>query len=45
MSATEDWLRYIESKVIEQKYNITGYSNDGDTTSEQLWTNSEDKNV
>ena len=27
MSATEDWLRYIESRAIMQEYGIKGYSN------------------
>ena len=26
MNATEEWLRYIESKTLSQRYHITGYS-------------------
>lgn len=26
MSATEEWLRYIESRAIMQEYDIKGYS-------------------
>lgn len=28
MNATEEWLRYIESKAIMQEYGITGYTDD-----------------
>ena len=28
MNATEEWLRYIESKHIMQQYNIKGYSDE-----------------
>ena len=28
MNATEEWLRYIESKAIMQEYGINGYTND-----------------
>lgn len=26
MNSTEEWLRYVESKVLEQKYKVKGYS-------------------
>lgn len=26
MNATEEWLRYIENRVIKQEYGITKYS-------------------
>lgn len=26
MNATEEWLRYVESQVIMQKYGIKGYT-------------------
>ena len=35
MNATEDWLRYIESKVIQQRYNIKDYQNDTDEPVEE----------
>ena len=28
MDATQEWLRYVESKAIQQKYNIKGYTTD-----------------
>ena len=28
MNATEEWLRYIESRAIMQEYGITGYTED-----------------
>lgn len=28
MNATEEWLRYIESRAIMQEYGITGYTDD-----------------
>ena len=28
MNATEEWLRYIESRAIIQEYGITGYTED-----------------
>lgn len=31
MNATEEWLRYIESKAIKQRYNITKYSSENDS--------------
>ena len=34
MNATEEWLRYIETKVIMDKYNIKGYSNDNTSSDE-----------
>ncbi len=46
MSATEEWLRYIESKAIRQVYNINGYiDQNGNTSSEQSGTDSTDQNV
>lgn len=28
MNATQEWLRYVESKAIMDKYHITGYTTD-----------------
>ncbi len=28
MNATEEWLRYIESRVIMKEYGINGYTTD-----------------
>lgn len=34
MNATEEWLRYIESRAIMQEYGITGYTEDKEEDSE-----------
>lgn len=28
MNATQEWLRYVESKAIMNRYHITGYTTD-----------------
>lgn len=35
MNATEEWLRYIESRAIMQEYGITGYTDDKEETREE----------
>ncbi len=51
MDATKEWLRYIESNAIQQKYNIKGYTSDNkdkendNKSSEQLSANCTNKNV
>lgn len=31
MNATEEWLRYIENKVIFQRYGLRGYTKEKNT--------------
>ena len=30
MNATQEWLRYVESKAIMNRYHITGYTTDNE---------------
>lgn len=43
MNATEEWLRYIESKAIMQRYGITGYSSIDSTDDEESEENTKDQ--
>ena len=45
MSTTEDWLRYIESKVIQQRYNIKDYQKDDTDKPVEESTDSSSSNV
>ncbi len=34
MNATEEWLRYIENRIIKQEYGITKYSDGAEIVKE-----------
>jgi len=42
MNATEEWLRYIESRTIMNQYGITGYTKDKDKDEELEEENTKD---